>query len=79
MNKTVHREIVASELPADLRGDIDPSHTVRVVIEDLGDRKAERLAAAERILRYAGLSKHKRTTAEQAAAKIRQIRDEWDS
>lgn len=79
MNKTVHREIVASELPAALRGDIDPSHTVRVVVEDLGDRRAERRAAAERILRYAGLSKHKHTTVEQAVAKIRQIRDEWDS
>ncbi len=36
MNKVVRREILASDLPAAVRGDIDPSHRVEIVVRDLG-------------------------------------------
>ena len=63
---------------SDLRGDIDPTHTVRVVVEDLGLHDDTRKAVAERVLRLAGIAGHKNTSIEAAVARVRALRDEWD-
>ncbi|MER2605747.1 MAG: hypothetical protein ABTQ29_07960 [Siculibacillus sp.] len=78
MNRVIHRELTAAELPDDLRGDIDPTHTVRVVVEDLGLHDDTRKAVAERVLRLAGIAGHKNTSIEAAVARVRALRDEWD-
>lgn len=77
MNRVIHRELTASELPESLRGDIDPSHRVRVVVEDIEQSPTKRMLEAERVLKLAGISKHKNTSPAEAVAKIRKIRDEW--
>jgi len=41
MNKVVVRQVAGSVLPAELLGDIDPSHTVEVTVRDL-ERSATR-------------------------------------
>ena len=78
MNRVIHRELTASDLPADLRGDIDPSHRVRVVVEDLGQGDVARKAVADRVRRLAGIARHRNTSIEEAVARVRSIRDEWD-
>jgi phosphosulfolactate synthase (CoM biosynthesis protein A) len=78
MNRVIHRELTAAELPESLRGDIDPSHRVRVVVEDIERGPSKRMLEAERILKLAGISKHKNTSTSEAVAKIRKIRNEWE-
>ena len=78
MNRVIHRELTASELPESLRGDIDPTHRVRVVVEDIDPSEQDRIAAGERILRLAGAAAHRKTSIEEAVARVRAIRDEWD-
>lgn len=76
MNKVIHRELTASELPDDLRGDIDPTHRVRVVIEDIEVPQHQRSAAAERILALAGRGRYMNTSIEEAVRRVRELRDE---
>ncbi len=78
MNRVIHRELTASELPAELRGDIDPTHRVRVVIEDIDGIRVRRAASAQRILALAGAAAEMGTSIEEAVERIRAIRDEWD-
>lgn len=78
MNRVIRGELTAGELPESLRGDIDPSHRVRVVVEEIEPSPTRRMLEAERILKLAGLSKHKKTSIAAAVAKVRKIRDEWE-
>ena len=78
MNRVIHRELTAGELPESLRGDIDPTHRVRVVVEEITPSPTKRMLEAERILKLAGISKHKNTSPSEAVAKIRKIRNEWE-
>ena len=78
MNRVIHRELTAGELPESLRGDIDPSHRVRVVVEEIEPRTRDRKAEAERILALAGICADRNTSIEEAVARVRAIRDEWD-
>lgn len=41
MNRIVVRQVPAGELPADLRGGIDPSHRVEVTMRELTPHEAE--------------------------------------
>lgn len=78
MNRVVRRELSAADLPEMLRGDIDPTHRVRVVVEDLDGIGAKRTASAQRILALAGAAAEMDTSIEEAVERIRAIRDEWD-
>ena len=78
MNRVIHRELTAGELPESLRGDIDPTHRVRVVVEEIEPEARDRKALAARILALAGICADRNTSTEQAVARVRAIRDEWD-
>lgn len=78
MNRVIHRDLKAADLPPELRGGIDPSHRVRVVVEDVEDRSAARSASAARILSLAGAASNVDTSIDDAVARVRTIRDEWD-
>jgi hypothetical protein len=66
----------ASELPASVRGDIDPSHRVRVVVEDTsGNRWSDLIAQVQA---YQAKRTTPPVTSEEAVARIRALRDEWD-
>ena len=72
MNKVVRKEMLAGELPAGMRGDIDPENRVRVIVEDLGGGASD----VERVLALAGAAAHRKTSIEDAVARIRLLRDE---
>ena len=76
MNRVIHRELTAGELPESLRGDIDPTHRVRVVVEEIETPKHERSAAAQRILALAGRGRYMNTSIEEAVRRVRELRDE---
>jgi len=67
----------AERLPPELRGDIDPSHRARVIVEDWGGEPG----APERargLYRLFGVAADKNTSVEEAVARVRALRDEWD-
>ena len=64
----------AEKLPDELRGDIDPSHRARVIVEDLSTPKNER-----RYLRHFGAAADRNTSIDEAVQRIRSLRDEWDA
>lgn len=77
MNKVVYKELLAAELPEELRDGIPPDRRVRVRVEEVapvGDTE-ERLA---RFRRYVGAARDRGTTVDEAVERIRQLRDEWD-
>jgi hypothetical protein len=87
MNKIVRDHYPVANLPEDLREGFNPIGTVRVVIE-FEDRKIPDSAGAgrkpmtgrdvvESIKSYKALGRPS-VTAEEAVARIRQLRDEWD-
>lgn len=76
MNRVIHRELTASELPESLRGDIDPTHRVRVVVEDIGAISPARTSAAERIRALAGIGKDLNVSIDEAVRRQRELRDE---
>ena len=88
MNKIVRDHYPVANLPEDLREGFSPTGTVRVVIE-IEDRGAvsdlfqpERKPmtgkdVAEAIKRFKALGRPS-VTPEEAVARIRELRDEWD-
>jgi hypothetical protein len=75
----IRRRIVenypASRLPRDLLGSIDPSHWVRVMIEDEVPPPADHRSFRQ----YFGAAKNRKTTTDEAVGRIRNLRDEWSS
>jgi hypothetical protein len=78
MNKIVREHYPASKLPADLREGIPDSAEVDITVQI-----SEKRPSAQRLL--AGLNAHREqlepedcVTAEDAVARIRALRDEWD-
>ena len=69
-------DIPARELPERVRGNIDPSHHTRVTVEDLGPRvrPSETFAELWRRIPIRG-----EISIEDAAKRIRSLRDEWDT
>lgn len=63
------------KLPDDLRGPIDSSHRARIIVEDMG-RKRERETFEQLRKR---IIPRGTTTIENAAARVRVLRDEWDA
>ena len=76
MNKVIHRELSAADLPESLRGDIDPAHRVRVVIEEIETGRPIRSAEAERLLSLAGIGRDLNTSVGEAVRRVRDLRDE---
>ncbi len=74
--RVVIDDFPASELPAAMRGDIDPSHRVRVVVEDRSRNRWLDLIA--QVKAYQAKRTTPPVTSEEAAARIRALRDEWD-
>jgi len=71
----VTEDYPAERLPEELRGDIDPSHRARVIVEDIS---APRRLGSRRYLRHFGAAQHRNTSIEEAVGRIRHLRDEWD-
>lgn len=75
MNKIVREHYPASKLPAELREGIAPGASVRVVIEE--ERKP--LNRSEMLASLLEARKHAPgVTLEEAVARVRELRDEWD-
>jgi len=76
MNRIVRRHVPAGTLPEELRGDIDPSAPVTVTVEEESEpmSREQLLKLADGVRRHADTS----VTVEDAVARIRALRDEWD-
>ena len=87
MNKIVREHYPVENLPADLREGLTDGSTVRVVVEVEGDLasaqnpKPSKLMSVqesmEMIRRYREANPE-RVDVEEAVARIRELRDEWD-
>lgn len=75
MNRIVKKHYPASQLPKDLRDGLDPSSQVRITIEEeRANPTSEELTA----LLLEARKKARGITTEEAVARIRELRDEWD-
>lgn len=64
----------ASDLPAKLRGGIDPAHRVHVVVEDIDEERMPRRC----LIDFLGAAKGVYGDADEAVAYVRALRDEWE-
>ncbi|WP_181708004.1 hypothetical protein [Chthonobacter rhizosphaerae] len=71
MNKVVRREILAGDLPASVRGDIDPTHRVEIVVRDLDGG----VVPSGRFTRFFAAGRSTYGSADEIVAHVRQIRD----
>ena len=80
MNRIVRDYYPAERLPDDLQKLIDPSRPIRIVIEQDDDQKVRK--SPEEMLAmldaYRATIKGKGISTEDAVARIRELRDEWD-
>jgi hypothetical protein len=74
MNRIVREHYPASRLPDDLRGNVDPSSTVTVIVAE-EEQRPEKVMSLEEIFSLEGF---RRRSAEEIDTDIRQMRDEWD-
>ena len=75
MNKIVRQHVSASEVPERLREGIDPSSLVTVVVEEEPHQLTrEELKALTQQARQSA----KGITTEEAVARVRELRDEWN-
>ena len=76
-----HKRIVIEDypvenLPEELRGGIETGHRVTVTVED---RVKPAIPDFEtKLTRFWGACAYRGTTAEEAVARVRALRDEWD-
>ncbi|WP_181700441.1 hypothetical protein [Chthonobacter albigriseus] len=78
MNKVVTRQHVrASELPADLRGEIPPSALVTVTVSEEVTHD-DRKDPIQLLKEYHQISDKPGVTSEEAVQRVRALRDEWD-
>jgi hypothetical protein len=74
MNRIVLQHFPASKLPDEMRGNVDPSSTVTVTIEE-EEKRPEKVMSLEEIF----AARHPPfRTAEEIDAQLRRDRDEWD-
>lgn len=77
MNKIVLEHYPASKLPNDLRGDIAPEASVKITVEEEPVRKP--MTREELLKSFRGVrAGAKGVTLEEAVARVRELRDEWD-
>ena len=74
MNRIVREHYPASRLPDDLRGDVDPSSTVTVIVAE-EEQRPEKVMSLEEIFSLEGF---RRRSAEEIDSDIQRMRDEWD-
>lgn len=74
MNKVTREHYPASRLPSDLREGIDPGSTVTVTVvtEESAKRRPLTLEQVRQRIPGEGI------TTEEAVARVRALRDEWD-
>ena len=77
MNKIVHEHLRASELPERLRGGIDASATVTVTVQEEAQTQRPTRGYLRELLEGARKDAPGITT-EEAVARVRALRDEWD-
>lgn len=78
MNKIVREHYPASKLPAELRAGIAPGASVRVTIEEEEETRKP-LGRAELLASLREARKHAPgVTLEEAVARVRELRDEWE-
>ena len=77
MNKIVLEHYPASKLPEELRGQITPGASVRITVEEESARKPMTREELLQSLRDAR-ARTKGVTLEEAVARVRELRDEWD-
>ncbi len=77
---TIVKTVLAGDLPEHLRQAIDPTHVVRITVTDLGLRQpSESSSEALRIVQqYRDKHSTSSVTSEEAVARVRALRDEWD-
>ncbi|MBO0905758.1 hypothetical protein [Jiella sonneratiae] len=68
--KIVVDDYPVDNLPEEVRRGIGAGERVRVTVETG--------APLPRYLRFHGIAAHKKTTVEEAVARVRSLRDEWD-
>ncbi|KAB0682695.1 hypothetical protein [Aureimonas leprariae] len=73
--KIVTEDATAAELPERFRGDLPPDQKVVVLVLPIPDDETAKLP---KYLRYWGAAAHLGTTTEEAVARVRALRDEWD-
>lgn len=87
MNKIVREHYPVENLPADLREGLAEGSTVRVVVEMEGDlasapdpkpRKMMSVQESMEMIRRYREANPERVDVEEAVARIRELRDEWD-
>ena len=66
----------AEKLPEEIRQNIEPSHKVRVIVED--EPEGHWAALRRRVEEYHRENPGSEVTVEEAVARIRALRDEWD-
>ncbi|MBA3448516.1 MAG: hypothetical protein H0T56_13110 [Pseudaminobacter sp.] len=77
MNKIVLEHYPASKLPDDLRAGMSPQAIVRVTVEEEAKEIPVSREELLRLMRKSQLNAPS-TTIEEAVARIRALRDEWD-
>lgn len=77
MNKIVLEHYPASKLPEELRGEIAPGASVKITVEEESGRRPMTREELHKSLLDAR-AKAPGVTLEEAVARIRELRDEWD-
>jgi hypothetical protein len=78
MNRVVLKHYPASKLPKDMRGSFDITASVEVVIVEEEIRPKTITVSEFRKMRDHAMIGRKPVTTAEAAARIRELRDEWD-
>jgi hypothetical protein len=74
MNRIVLQHFPASKLPDEMRGDVDPSSTVTVTIDE-EEKRPEKVMSLEEIFALKGF---RRRSAAEIDEDLQRQRDEWD-
>lgn len=72
--RIVVKDFPVERLPEELRRGLEAGHRVRVTVEDESDVSA----GEPRYKRFHGMAADRNTSIEEAVARVRALRDEWD-
>lgn len=82
MNKIVREHYPVERLPEDLRAELGIASTVRLIIEtdvpDEHERQRKHEVALAALQRARAAVRDRGVTAEEAVARVRTLRDEWE-
>lgn len=76
MNKVIRKEMLAGDLPEDLRGDIDPAQPVTVVVQERDQETTGQELG--HFSRFRHLQRKTFENEEAVVGWVRSLRDEWD-